>query len=533
MTSVDRIQGLSGSLAVKAPVRAATTAAITLSGEQTVDGVAVAEGDRVLVKNQASSVDNGIYDVSSGGWTRSLDFDGANDFVQGTAVVVQQGTTYANTMWKVTTASPVVGGALAFDQLLPGDANAVEFVQVGTGAATRTAQDKLRESISVSDFSTPALADANGGGFLFVPSDVTSGIATGAAQTSRHWGPGRVTTADTNKRGLWFSNITSAPASLGTHASIDTAFNGDLSKSIFQVEHRISGAATLGQPTTGYLYTPEAMPHYTFLFNSSGYNHSTSGNGGRTGVAAYRTVVYQAGQGDAVCYNGSVYVTGAKAGATSFLANPAGVLFNGDVTAGQAGVYLNPRELALVDGGFDVACIGDVTNMTRTVDTGALDAWWQGYRVQSSGSKAIDVAFGAVGPVKIGLDFSFATLPASGTYEEAAVTLKAGQRVYFNANATDASGLSRYSSSLADTYMRYDAATSALQFVVGGASSLQVYSDQVIVNNAFKHMNFNLGFFATTPVAKQTVTGSRGGNAALASLLTALAAYGIITDSSS
>jgi len=163
MTSVDRIQGLSGSLAVKAPVRAATTAAITLSGEQTVDGVAVVEGDRVLVKDQASSVDNGIYDVSTGGWTRALDFDGANDFVQGTAIVVQQGTTYANTMWKVTTAAPSIGSALAFDQLLPGDASAVEFTPAGTGAVVRAVQDKLRDLPSVTDYSSLALAQAAAG----------------------------------------------------------------------------------------------------------------------------------------------------------------------------------------------------------------------------------------------------------------------------------------------------------------------------------------------------------------------------------
>jgi hypothetical protein len=41
------------------------------------------------------------------------------------------------------------------------------------------------------------------------------------------------------------------------------------------------------------------------------------------------------------------------------------------------------------------------------------------------------------------------------------------------------------------------------------------------------------GFNGTAPIAKPTVTGSRGGNAALASLLTALANYGLITDSSS
>lgn len=125
MTSVDRIQGLSGSLAVKAPVRAATTAAITLSGEQTVDGVAVVEGDRVLVKDQASAVDNGIYDVSTGGWTRALDFNGANDAVKGTLVSVAEGAANAVTLWRFTQDSPVFGvdavsfAALDFSGLLP------------------------------------------------------------------------------------------------------------------------------------------------------------------------------------------------------------------------------------------------------------------------------------------------------------------------------------------------------------------------------------------------------------------------------
>lgn len=152
MTSVDRIQGLSGSLAVKAPVRAATAGAIALSGEQTVDGVAVVEGNRVLVKNQTDTTENGIYNVSTGAWTRALDFDGANDFVQATAIVVQQGSANAGSMWKVTTASPAVGSALAFDKLTPGDADTVEFTQGGTGATTRSAQDKLRERVSVKDF---------------------------------------------------------------------------------------------------------------------------------------------------------------------------------------------------------------------------------------------------------------------------------------------------------------------------------------------------------------------------------------------
>lgn len=47
------------------------------------------------------------------------------------------------------------------------------------------------------------------------------------------------------------------------------------------------------------------------------------------------------------------------------------------------------------------------------------------------------------------------------------------------------------------------------------------------------HDGANAGFYGTAPATKQTVTGSRGGNAALASLLTALATIGLITDSSS
>ena len=92
---VDRIDGLVGSIAVKAPVKVATTEAITLSGAQTIDSVALTADEsprqRVLVKDQASAIENGIYDVNSGAWTRSPDFDGARDAADGTKVLVNEG----------------------------------------------------------------------------------------------------------------------------------------------------------------------------------------------------------------------------------------------------------------------------------------------------------------------------------------------------------------------------------------------------------------------------------------------------------
>jgi hypothetical protein len=112
-----RIWGVSTSAAVKAPVVAATTGGITLSGAQTIDGVAVTDHlsdstglppDRVLVKNQADLTTNGIYNVSaSGAWTEASDFTGANNLVNGTIIIVARGSTNAG-LWQLTSANPVV-----------------------------------------------------------------------------------------------------------------------------------------------------------------------------------------------------------------------------------------------------------------------------------------------------------------------------------------------------------------------------------------------------------------------------------------
>ena len=107
-TRTDRIDGVQASTALKAPCVAATTGNITLSGAQTIDGVAVVANNRVLVKDQTDAVENGIYIASNTAWERSPDFDGARDVVQGTRVFLNSGTTYEGQTWRVTTADPVV-----------------------------------------------------------------------------------------------------------------------------------------------------------------------------------------------------------------------------------------------------------------------------------------------------------------------------------------------------------------------------------------------------------------------------------------
>lgn len=96
----------------KAPVRVATTANITLSAPQTIDGVAVIAGDRVLVKNQTAGETNGIYVVAAGAWTRATDFDmgSADEVSQGAAVFVQDGVTLGKTGWSLSTPDPITVG---------------------------------------------------------------------------------------------------------------------------------------------------------------------------------------------------------------------------------------------------------------------------------------------------------------------------------------------------------------------------------------------------------------------------------------
>jgi hypothetical protein len=115
VASTDRRLGLSGGVAFKAPCRVATTANITLNGLQTIDGVSLAQDDRVLVKNQSTASQNGIWNADSGDWTRAADFNGSRDVVQGTLVLVVSGTVSASTVYQLTTASPVIGtSSLAF-----------------------------------------------------------------------------------------------------------------------------------------------------------------------------------------------------------------------------------------------------------------------------------------------------------------------------------------------------------------------------------------------------------------------------------
>jgi len=95
-------------LSWKQPVLCATTVNITLSGLQTLDGVTVVAGDRVLVKNQSTASQNGIYLASATAWSRAPDADVWTDLISA-ITFVETGSTQSGSAWYCT-AQP--GGTL-------------------------------------------------------------------------------------------------------------------------------------------------------------------------------------------------------------------------------------------------------------------------------------------------------------------------------------------------------------------------------------------------------------------------------------
>lgn len=147
----------------KQAVRVATTAAGTLASSfengDTVDGVTLATGDRILIKNQASGAENGIYTVNaSGAPTRATDADSGAELV-GAAVVVTEGTTNADTQWVCTTNAPITLGStsLAF-ATVSGSSSGVQVRKNSAGSTFTRPRINLIEgtgvTLTVADDST-------------------------------------------------------------------------------------------------------------------------------------------------------------------------------------------------------------------------------------------------------------------------------------------------------------------------------------------------------------------------------------------
>jgi hypothetical protein len=105
----------------KQATRVVTTTNITLAGgaPAQVDGVSLAQNDRILVTGQTTATQNGLYDVvtvgtgSNGTWARTNDANSTGEIEAGMIVMVTEGAVYADTQWKLITDNPITIGATA------------------------------------------------------------------------------------------------------------------------------------------------------------------------------------------------------------------------------------------------------------------------------------------------------------------------------------------------------------------------------------------------------------------------------------
>lgn len=154
----------------KSSVRVASTANGTLASAfangQVVDGVTLVTGDRILLKNQTTAADNGIYTVNAAGApTRATDADSSAEVTAGMTVPVSEGTTQLDTIWLLTTNDAITLGTTA-----------LAFTQIGAAGSTYTAGAGL--ALAGNQFAI------ENSGVLTVAHGGTGAATAGAARTA-------------------------------------------------------------------------------------------------------------------------------------------------------------------------------------------------------------------------------------------------------------------------------------------------------------------------------------------------------------
>jgi hypothetical protein len=224
-------------LDVKQSVRAATTAAVLLASglenDDAIDGVTLATGDRVLVKNQSTASENGIYVVqASGAAVRATDFDGTGEVSGGAFTFVEEGTVNADSGWVVTSNGAITVGT-----------DAIAWAQF-SGAGSITAGDGLTKSgatinavgtagrISVSSDAIDIDTTYVGQATITTLGTIATGTWNGTAIAGQYGGTGVDNTGKTITLG---GNLTTS----GAHATTLTT----------------TGTTSVTLPTTGTLST--------------------------------------------------------------------------------------------------------------------------------------------------------------------------------------------------------------------------------------------------------------------------------------
>jgi hypothetical protein len=229
----------------KQSVRAATVANISLAGIQTIDGVSLVVGNRVLVKNQSSAAENGIYLVASLNWTRAPDADSGAKLNSGAVVAVEEGTLQGNSRWQLTTDGPVSIGTtpLVFGDVTSGFAPLASPQFTGSPLAPTPSRFDNDTSLATTEFVQRALGN-------------NAGVEIVAANRA-------MTAADTGK--YLFSNANSLIYTLPDPATLPLGAKFRIAQGNLTSGGTINapGGVTIGNITAGGTVTSVSMMQST------------------------------------------------------------------------------------------------------------------------------------------------------------------------------------------------------------------------------------------------------------------------------
>lgn len=120
--------GITDLAAYKQPCAVATLVDMTntMTGLPVIDGYQLLANDRVLVRANTDEITNGVMNAQLGAWTRAIDFAFNSGVVTGTQILVNNGASFGNVVFRVTTLDPIVVGSslITFSTYIPGPPSA-------------------------------------------------------------------------------------------------------------------------------------------------------------------------------------------------------------------------------------------------------------------------------------------------------------------------------------------------------------------------------------------------------------------------
>ena len=332
ITNKAYVDAVAQGLNPKGAVKCATTASITLSGLQTIDGYTTLAGDRVLVKNQTSTPTNGIYIAAAGAWTRSTDMDVWAE-VPGAYCVVLYGSSNGNTAWVSTSADTGTIGTtpITFVQFA---GTGTYFAGTGLTLASNTfsiTNTGVTAASYGSASSVPVLAinaqgqvtSASSSAIAIAASQITSGTIASSLISGSYTG---ITGVGTLTVGVWNGSAI-ANAYL---ANSSITINGN--------------SVSLGSSTTVTANTPNVL---TFNNSGTGGASGITFNGGAAQTVSYNTIGAPSTTGTNASGTWGINVTGNAATVTNGLYS--------------TGSYSNPSWLTSILGSIVSGAVASAT----------------------------------------------------------------------------------------------------------------------------------------------------------------------------